>query len=69
MQVRIVNYTLKADPDKTKMLGVVAQELEQVSPGLIEQTPDFEDVTRTREVTKTVPVTEKNTRAARAKNR
>jgi hypothetical protein len=59
MQVRIVNYTLKADPDKTKLLGVVAQELEQVSPGLIEQTPDFEDVTRTREVTKTVPVTEK----------
>jgi hypothetical protein len=59
MQVRIVNYTLKADPDKTKMLGVVAQELEQVSPGLIEQIPDFEDVTRTREVTKTVPVTEK----------
>lgn len=40
MQVRIVNYNLKSDPDKTKMLGVVAQELEQISPGLIEETTD-----------------------------
>lgn len=59
MQVRIVNYTLKSDPSKAKLLGVIAQELEQVMPGLVEETPDFEDVTRTREVTKTVPVTEK----------
>lgn len=58
LQVRIVNYTLKADPNKTKLMGVIAQELEQISPGLIEETPDFEEVTRTREVTKTVPVTE-----------
>ena len=40
MQVRIVNYNLKADPDKTKLIGVVAQELEKVSPGLIEETAD-----------------------------
>lgn len=59
LQVRIVNYSLKADPKKTKLMGVIAQELEQISPGLIEETPDYEEVTRTREVQKTVPVTEK----------
>lgn len=50
MQVRIVNYTLKADPTKAKLIGVIAQELEQISPGLIEETPDFEEVKKTREV-------------------
>lgn len=50
MQVRIVNYTLKSDPSKAKLLGVIAQELEQVMPGLVEETPDFEEVTRTREI-------------------
>jgi hypothetical protein len=50
MQVRIVNYTLKSDPGKLKQIGVIAQELEQVMPGLVEETPDFEEVTRTREV-------------------
>lgn len=50
LQVRIVNYTLKADPNKTKLIGVIAQELEQISPGLIEETPDYEEVTKTREV-------------------
>lgn len=59
LKVRIVNYSLKSDPDKTKLIGVIAQELEQISPGLIEETPDFEEVTRTREVPKTVAVTEK----------
>jgi hypothetical protein len=59
LQVRIVNYTLKADPNKTKLMGVIAQELEQISSNLIEETPDFEEVTRTREVKKAVPVTEK----------
>lgn len=50
LQVRIVNYTLKADPNKTKLIGVIAQELEQISPGLIEETPDYEEVEKTREV-------------------
>ena len=50
LQVRIVNYTLKADPNKTKLIGVIAQELEQISPGLIEETPDYEEVKKTREV-------------------
>lgn len=38
-KVRIVNYNLKNQPDK-KLLGVVAQELEQVFPNMIDETPD-----------------------------
>lgn len=40
--VRIVNYNLIGNP--TKQLGVVAQELEQVFPGLVEETEEFEEV-------------------------
>jgi hypothetical protein len=40
-QVRVVNYNLKADPER-KQLGVIAQELEQVFPSLIEESPDFD---------------------------
>jgi hypothetical protein len=49
MQVRIVNYNLKTDPSH-KQLGVIAQELEQIFPGMVEETPDYIDVTKTREV-------------------
>jgi len=35
MQLRVVNYNLKTDPD-AKMLGFVAQEVEQVFPGLVD---------------------------------
>ena len=49
MRVRIVSYNLKSDPEH-KQLGVIAQELEQVFPGLVEETPDFIDVAKTREV-------------------
>lgn len=38
-QVRVVNYNLKTDPSQ-KLLGVVAQELEQIFPGMVEETPD-----------------------------
>jgi uncharacterized secreted protein with C-terminal beta-propeller domain len=41
MQVRIVNYNLKADPD-LKQIGVIAQELEQVFPGLVSEHPDID---------------------------
>jgi hypothetical protein len=37
-QVRVVNYNLKGDD--LKQIGVVAQELEQVFPGMVEETPD-----------------------------
>ena len=36
LQVKIRNYNLKADPNKLKQIGVVAQELEEVFPGMIE---------------------------------
>jgi hypothetical protein len=38
LQIRVRNYNMKADPDKKKVIGVVAQELEEVFPGLIEET-------------------------------
>ena len=42
MQVRVVNYNLKAETGHVthKQLGFVAQELEQVFPGLVEDSPD-----------------------------
>lgn len=48
-QVRIVNYRLKSDPE-FKQLGVIAQELEQIFPGLVEETEDYKEVIKTREV-------------------
>ncbi len=44
MAVRVVNYNRKDDPDKKKMLGVVAQEIEKIFPGLVGETPDRETV-------------------------
>lgn len=35
-----VNFTFKNDPGKAKMLGVIAQQIEQVSPGLVYETVD-----------------------------
>jgi mRNA-degrading endonuclease HigB of HigAB toxin-antitoxin module len=43
MDVRIVNYNLIGDD--LKQIGVVAQELEQVFPGLVSEHPDYEKVT------------------------
>ena len=42
MQVRIRNYNLKGELgyDTSKQIGVIAQELEEVFPGLIEEAPD-----------------------------
>lgn len=40
LRVRIVNYNLKSDPDH-KQLGVIAQELEQIFPNMVEETPDL----------------------------
>ena len=49
LQVRVVNFNLKTSPDH-KQIGVVAQELEQVFPGMVEESNDFDTVTKTREV-------------------
>ena len=41
MQVRIRNYNLIGE--ETKQLGVVAQELEEVFPAMVSESPDFEE--------------------------
>jgi hypothetical protein len=40
MQVKVRHYNFKSDETKAKQIGVVAQELEQVFPSMIEQTVD-----------------------------
>ena len=42
MQVKIRNYNLKSDPAH-KQLGVIAQELEQVFPNMIDESPDRDE--------------------------
>ena len=48
-KVRVVSYNLKTAPGQ-KQLGVIAQELEQIFPGMVEELPDHEEVVKTREV-------------------
>jgi hypothetical protein len=50
---RWVTYSLKADPDGGKLLGLIAQEAEVVSPGVVYETPDFEEVDGERVATGT----------------
>jgi hypothetical protein len=40
MQVKIRNYNLKGEYEQHKQIGVIAQELEQIFPSMIEETPD-----------------------------
>lgn len=49
MAVRVRSYNLTTDPAH-RQIGVIAQELEEVFPGLVEETDDYITVTRTREV-------------------
>ena len=51
-------YTLKSDPTDKRLLGVIADELEQLFPSLITYTDNYETVTRERTIEKTVPVTQ-----------
>jgi trimeric autotransporter adhesin len=41
-QVRVVNYNLKQGQTH-KQIGVIAQELEQVFPAMVDESPDFDD--------------------------
>jgi hypothetical protein len=41
MKVKVRNYNLKSDPEQ-KQIGVVAQELEQVFPAMVEEAPDMD---------------------------
>jgi hypothetical protein len=42
MNVRVVNYSLKQNPE-LKQLGVIAQELESVFPGLVDEIDDLDE--------------------------
>ncbi len=57
MQLRVVNYVLIDDPEERKLLGFVAQEVEQVFAGLIEEhdilDPDTKEVTMHQKTVKT----------------
>jgi len=55
--LRVRKFRYKADPDGPLQLGLIAQEAETVSPGLVEEHQDFEEVKKTREVEKTREVT------------
>ena len=50
-QVRVVSYNLKdgLGYGTHKQIGVVAQELEPIFPGMVEESPDYEEVTTTDE--------------------
>lgn len=43
MNVRVVNYNLKSEPDDQKQIGVIAQELESVFPGMVEVSIDRDE--------------------------
>ena len=46
-QVRVVNYNMIGD--EQKQIGVIAQELEQIFPSMVDESPDYEEVTTTDE--------------------
>lgn len=61
-QYNWVEYYLKTDTEqKHKLLGLVAQEAELVSPGVVFQNADLEEVEIVEPVTQEVPVTETQT--------
>jgi len=47
--LRVRKFRYKADPTAPLQIGVVAQELETVSPGLVDEHPDYEEVEVTDE--------------------
>jgi len=42
--LRVRKYRWKSDPDGFMQMGLVAQEAEEVSPGLIDEHPDYEEI-------------------------
>jgi hypothetical protein len=47
--LRVRKFRFKNDPNGFLQIGVVAQEIEEVSPGLIDESPDYEEVEVTDE--------------------
>jgi hypothetical protein len=39
-KIRVVNYSLRGDYEQHKQIGVIAQELEQIFPGMVDESPD-----------------------------
>lgn len=56
-QIKFWIYSLISDPTNQQLLGVVAEELEELFPGLIERTKNVIKVQKTREVQQTRQVT------------
>ena len=58
MQVKVRSYTLIADQSKLKQIGVVAQELEEVFPSMVEEItlPDDSDTIKTVKYSVFVPI-------------
>jgi hypothetical protein len=56
--LRIVNFKFKEETglETYKQIGLIAQEVEAISPGLVDETPEFEEVEVSTEVEKTRPV-------------
>jgi len=50
LKVRVVNYNLKEPYETHKQIGVIAQELEQIFPALVEETQDKDADTTTKSV-------------------
>jgi hypothetical protein len=74
-KVRVRNFVMKQDPTELKQIGVVAQEVEEIFPGIIDETPDRDsDDQPTGTVTKSVkysvfvPMLIKGIQELRAKN-
>lgn len=57
-QIQFWTYTLLNDPTNQKMLGVVAQELQDIFPGLVASSLDMEEVKKIRTITKQVQRTQ-----------
>ncbi len=58
--VEVVKYSLKNEKSKkATQLGVIAQQLEQIFPGMIEEIDDYEEVEKIVEIEKTRQVTER----------
>ena len=49
LKVRVVNYNLKEPYETHKQIGVIAQELEEIFPGMIEEHQDYEELEITDE--------------------
>jgi len=58
-QIRIVNYNLIQDPSKTKLIGKIAQEVEQIFPGLVYEVQEYETVKETTLVNGKFEIVEK----------